>query len=90
MLLELGDVEGAVIGREAEVEANEAEQENETPDREVDRDFPRRCLPVAGAPDADEQEGRDERQFMKRIEEEEIERGKRAHGAGGDKEEAGK
>ena len=48
------------------------------PSAEIDRDLPGGGVALAAAPDADEQESRDEREFVEGVEEEEIERGKGA------------
>ena len=42
------------------------------PSAEIDGDLPGRRVALAAAPDADEQEGGDQREFVERVEEEQI------------------
>ena len=59
------------------------------PSREIDRDLPGRGVAIAGAPDADEQKSRDQRELVEGVEEKEIERSEGADRAGRDEEQAG-
>ena len=86
--LQLGNVESALREGKAFVEADQPEEQDETADCEVNGDFPRRRLAFAGTPDADEQEGRDERELMEGVEKEEVERSERAVSAGRDEKKA--
>ena len=86
--LEVDEVESAQRFRHGEVEIEQADEQDEAAEPEIDRNFPRRRVPLAAAPNTDEQEGRDEREFVEGVEEEEIDRGKRARGSGGDEEQA--
>src|ERR1700730_13824097 len=83
-----GNVERAQSGRHALIEQNQSKQENETPDREIDRDLPGRGVAIAASPNADEQKRRDERKLVKCVKEKEIERRKRADRATGDEKQA--
>ena len=78
--LQAGDAEGAGFGGDAEIERQQTDEQNEAAEGEVDGDLPGGGDPVAGTPDADKKEGRDERQFVERVKEEEIQRGERARG----------
>ena len=62
----------------AAIKQDQAEEQNETAEREIDRDLPGRGEAIARAPDADEQKGRNERELVKGVEEEQIERSERA------------
>ena len=55
--------------RKALVKQDQAEQQNETADGQVDRDFPGRCDPIPAAPDSDQQKCGDQREFVKRVKE---------------------
>ena len=88
-LLQFANVECARVDRNALIKHDQAEQENETSGREIDRDFPGRGLPVAGPPDSDEQKSRDQRELVKGVEEKQIERSECSHGAAGNEEKAG-
>ena len=86
---ELHHVEGARAFGDGEVEVGEADEEDDAAEREVDGDFPRRSLPLAISPNADEQEGGDEGQLVEGVEEEKVLRRKRARRARGDEEDTG-
>ena len=88
-VLQRAEIKGARGLGHAAIKHDQAEQQNETAGREIDRDFPRRGLPVAAAPDSDEQKSRDQRELVKGVEEKEIERSECADGAAGNEEEAG-
>ena len=75
--------------RYAAIKHDQTKQKNETSGRQIDRDLPCRSLPVAGPPYSDEQEGRNQCEFVKSVEEKEIERRESSHGAAGDEKEAG-
>src|SRR5271167_1694433 len=81
VILERDDVEGARLGRQGHDERDESGQKNEAAGHEIDRDLERGELPVLRAPDADEEEGGDEREIVEDEEEEEVERGEGAHRA---------
>ncbi len=87
--LQCAEVKAARSLRHAAVKHDQAKQKNETPGREIDRDFPGGGLPIAAAPDSDEEKSRDERQLVEGVEEKEIERSECAHGAAGNEEKAG-
>ena len=87
--LQIANVETARFGRNALIKQDQSKQQNETAEREIDRDLPGGGDTVAAAPNSDQQKCRDERELVKRVKEKEIERSERADGAGGDKQEAG-
>ena len=55
--------------RKALIKQDQTEQQNEAADRQINRDFPRRCDPISAAPNSDQQKCRDEREFVKRVKE---------------------
>ena len=67
-----------MLPRERLIEIDQTDQQNETAECKIDGDFPGRGMPFAGAPDADEQKGRDQCQLVKGVEEDEILRRKRS------------
>ena len=81
-LLEEADVEGAQSFGHGEPESDQSEQEDEAAEGEIDGDFPGDALAFARTPDADEEEGRDEGEFVEGVEEEEVDRGEGADGSG--------
>ena len=87
--LQSAQVETAQFSRDAAVEQDQAEEQNEAAEPEIDRDLPGRGGAVARAPDADEQKSRDQRQLVEGVEEKQIERSKGADRAARDEEEAG-
>ena len=72
-----------------EIETDQPQEENKAAEGEVDRGFPSRRLPVARAPDSDQQKRRDEGQLMEHVEEKEIDRGERPDAARRDEQERG-
>ena len=87
-LRDLPHVKSAIALRQAQVETNQPDQQNEAAEGQVGRHFPGGGLPVARSPDADQQECRDERQLMEHVKEKCVDRGKRADGPRGDEEQA--
>src|SRR6185369_2715564 len=68
---------------------DEAEQQNETADREIDRDLPRRSEAILATPDPDQQECGNEREFVKSVKEKQINRSKCADRPSGNQEKTG-
>ena len=87
--LQNAEIEAARGFRHAAIKHDQAKQQNETSRGQIDRDFPRGGLPVAGSPDSDEQESGDQGELVKGVEEKEIDRSECSHGAAGNEEEAG-
>ncbi len=83
VLGERDDVEGAVVLRQGHDQRDEPGEQDQASGHEIDRDLERGELAVLRAPDADEQEGGDEREVVEDEEEEEVERDERAHRAHG-------
>ena len=71
-----------------EVELREADEQDDAAGGEIDGDAPRGGMALAVAPDADEQESRDERELVEGVEEEQVERCKRARCACADEQDA--
>jgi len=67
--LQHADIKTARGERNALVKQDQAEQQNETADGQIDCDFPRRCDAIAATPDADQQERRNQCEFVKRVKE---------------------
>ena len=81
---ERDDVEGALRHRHLEIETDQANQRDERSGAEIDRDVVGRVvLVLSPAPHANHDEGRDERELMERVEEEEVERRECAEDAAG-------
>ena len=87
--LQRAQIEAARRFRHAAVKQDQAEQQNETAGREIDRDLPRGGEAIAAPPDSDEEKSRDERQLVEGVEEKQIERSERAQRARRDEEQAG-
>ena len=66
----------------------QAGQQDEAAETKVNRDFPSGFPIVARAAHPDHQEGRDQRQFVEGVEEEQVGRHKGAHGPGRDQQTA--
>src|ERR1035441_3955011 len=80
MVSKSGNVEGA--GARLQVERDEPYQRDERAQAQVHRNLERGVvLLLAAAPDANHDEGRHQRQLMKEIEEEEVERSESAQDA---------
>ena len=77
------------LERWQQVKADQADQENDAADRQINGDFPGGALPIARSPDPDHEEGGNQRQFVKRVKEEQIERSKCSGGSGSDQEDTG-
>ena len=88
-LLQCSEIKTARGLRHAAIKHDQTKQKNETSGRQIDRNFPCRGLPVAGPPDPDEQERGNQREFVKGVEEKEIERSECARGAASNEKEAG-
>ena len=78
---DVAKVETAVAEGLEEVKPDQAEKENEAAGRKVNGGFPRGGLAVPGAPDADQQEGRDERELVEHVEKKHIHGGEGANDA---------
>ena len=86
---DLGEVKRAVQRRKADVQADQSDEQDDAPDREINRDLPGGSLAVfAVAPDADQQKGGDQRQLVERVEEKQVKRDERADGSRRDEQEA--
>src|SRR5207244_2978835 len=85
--LQIANVEAARFDRNALVKQDQSEQQNETPEREINRDFPRSRGAIAASPDADQQKRRDQRQLVKGVEEKQVDRCERADCAAGNEKE---
>ena len=75
--------------RDAAVEQDQTEQENEAAEREIDRNFPRGRLAISAAPNSDKQESRNQRQLVEGVKEEQIDRCESAKGAARDQKKTG-
>ena len=73
----------------AAVEQDQTEQENEAAKREINCDFPRSSNAISTAPNPDEQKRRNQRQFVKGVKEEEVNRCESANGTARDQQKAG-
>src|SRR5688572_23388066 len=82
--LQDADIEAPSRLRQAAIKHDQAEQQNETAGRQIDRNFPGGHLPIPRPPDSNEQKRRDQCQLVKSVEEKEIERSECAHGASRD------
>src|SRR5262249_16891903 len=71
------------------VKQDQPNQQNETANRKINRNFPGRPDAVAGSPNSDEEKRRDQRELVKRVKEKEINRGEGADCAGGNQKEKG-
>src|ERR1700739_272496 len=68
--LEFNDIEGAILVGNHQIKPDQADQQNDAPDRQIDRNLPGGRLPVSSSPDADHQERGDQRQLVEGIEKE--------------------
>src|SRR5579884_2577617 len=77
-LHQVAHVETAKRNGKTLVKQDQTQQQNETPDCQIDRDLP--CGPdtISASPNPDQQKRRNQRQFMERVEEKQIDGGKRA------------
>src|SRR3984893_3068760 len=87
--LQRANVEAARRDWHALIKQDQTDEQNETSEREIDRDLPRGRAPVPAAPNSDQQKGWDKREFVEPIKEKEIERRKRAARADGDEQKGG-
>ncbi len=67
--LECAEIEAARRFRHAAIKQDQAQEENEAAGREIDRDLPRRGEAIPASPNSDEEKCRDEREFVKGVEE---------------------
>ena len=67
--LQRANVEAARRDWNALIKEDQTDEQNETSEREIDRDLPRSRAPVPAAPDSDQQKSRDEREFVERVKE---------------------
>ena len=74
--MEVDQIKSANGFGKGEVEIEQTDQKNKAPQTEINGNFPSSRLAFATSPKADQEEGRNERELMKCIEEEEIHRGK--------------
>ena len=75
--------------RHAAIEHDQAEQQNETAEREIDRDFPGGGVPIAAPQIPMSRNVGMKRELVKGVEEKQIERSECADGAAGNEEQAG-
>src|SRR6185369_17689191 len=86
--LELDKIESARDLGNRQVEVDEPNEQDEAPETQVDGNLPRGGKALPAPPQPDEQEGRDEGQFVKGVEEEQVHRGKGARRPGGNEQQA--
>ncbi len=86
--LEVDQIESANGFGKGEVEIEQTDQKNKTPQTEINGNFPSGRLAFSTSPKADQEEGRNERELVKCIEEEKIHRSKRTRGTCTNQEEA--
>ena len=67
--LQRANVEAARRDWNALIKQDQTDEQNETSEREIDRDLPRGRAPVPAALDSDQQESWDKREFVERIKE---------------------
>src|SRR5207247_2390257 len=67
--LQRANIEAPFRRRKTLVKKNESDQQNETAEREINRDLPRGADAIAGSPNSDQQKCRDQRELMKRVKE---------------------
>ena len=83
--LQCANIETARRVGHAVIEQDQTEQENEAAERQINRDFPRRGDAISAAPNSDEQKCRNQREFVKGVKEEEIDRRESAERAAGNR-----
>ena len=72
-LIQFPEIKGTMTRGDADVEGDQADQQDEAAESEIDRRLPGGGLAVARSPDTDHQEGRDQGQFVEGVEEEDVE-----------------
>jgi len=87
--LQCAHVEGARASWNALVQQNQPQKQNKTPDREIDRDLPRRGRAIAASPNTDKQKSWDERELVEGVKEKQVQGRKSADCSARDKKEAG-
>ncbi len=87
--MQFSNIESAGSDGETLIEQDQPKQENETAEREINRDLPGRGAAISTAPDSDKQERRDESQFVEGVEEKQIKRSEGTDRAAGDEKQTG-
>src|SRR5262249_27619216 len=82
-LLQFRDIETALRRRKTLVEQDQSDQQNETAEREIDRDLPGRAHAISRSPNPNQKKCRDQRELVKRVKEKQIGRSEGADRAGG-------
>src|SRR6266550_6840221 len=70
--LQCAHVEGACASWNALIKQNQPEKQNKTPDREIDRNLPRRGRAIAASPNTDKQKSWDERELVEGVKEKQV------------------
>src|SRR5438874_1572215 len=84
--LQFSNIKSPTCRRQALVNQNQANQQNETSQSEINRDLPRRCGAVSGSPDHNQQKRRNQRELVKRVKEKQVERCESAERTSGNQE----
>src|ERR1044072_3962167 len=70
--MQMSDVETALGRRKTLIKEDEPDQQNDTAEGKADRDFPCRTNAIAGAPNANEEKGRSQCEFVKSVKEKQV------------------
>src|ERR1044072_1997141 len=70
--MQMSDVETALGRRKTLIKEDEPDQQNETAECEVDRDFPCRTNAMVGSPNPKEQKRRNQCEFVKSVKEKQV------------------
>src|SRR6266404_4287587 len=87
--LQFANIERSLRRRRALIKQDQRDEQNETAEREINCDFPRRANAISRSPNSDEQKRRDQRELVESVEEKQIDRCESANGACGNEKEAG-
>src|SRR3981189_515534 len=70
------NIKGALLIWNQQIETDQSDQKDNATDRKIDCGFPGSSLAIAGSPNSNHQERRNQCKFVKRVKKEEIKRGK--------------
>ena len=67
--MQYSQIQTARAYRHGAIQHDQADQQNDTAEREIDCHFPGGSAAIPGSPDSNEEEGRDQRELVKSVEE---------------------
>src|SRR5207248_1592480 len=87
--LQVSKIETACARRHRAIEHDQADQQDNTSQRKIDRHLPGSGAPIARPPNSNEQESGNQCQLVKGVEEKQVERSESADGASGNEKQTG-